>query len=197
MVSKKSKAGKGGSRKSAADLTHVKADLKRLKKAGLYTGDLRKKPTRHAKAQVKRFRDVLDKKAKLVTAPTQKQAREYKGVFKTKFRKIVVPVRSGEKVFYSKKTGELFSYRTEYGRKVKRRFPKRMLNVSDLDNLPQGPGITYALPIGVGGAMERMTFAEVKQFAQKYSKSTAWKAYLEVIEDEDFDPDYEGIYSDE
>lgn len=187
MASKK----RGSSQAKPPTQKQVKADLARLKKAGLYTGDLRKKPTRYALGQVRKYRDVLDKKSKVIVAPSQKEARAYKGVFKTKFRKIVVPVKKGERVFYSKKSGELFSYRSEYGRKVKRRFPKERVTLANIDNLPQGRNITYAMPIGIGGAMERMTLSEVKAFAKKYSKSTAWQAYLEIIEDEDYDDNFD------
>lgn len=181
MVSKKSRGSKPPTR------SQIKKDLRKLKSVGLYSGDLRKKPTRYAIGQTKKFKDVLQKKARVLNAPSRSQAREHKEIFKVKGRKIVVPVRKGERVFYSKKTGEVFSYRKQYGRNVKRTFPKRMRTVRDIDKLPQGPNITYGLPIGIGGAIERMTYAEVKAFAQKYSKSTAWKAYLEIYEDEDYE----------
>lgn len=193
MSSKKRRGAQPPTREQA------KRDLGRLKKLGLYKGDLRKNPTRYGLKQIHLFRDVLKHDARVISAPTQKKAREYKETFKTKFRKIVVPVRKDDKVTYSKKTGEVIIYSKQYGRNLKRVYPPKPASLADIDNLPRGRNISYRLPIGTGGEMENVTFAQLKRFASKYSKSSAWKAYLQVQYDETEgaeDIDYEDIYGD-
>lgn len=206
MVSKKSRGSKPPTR------SQIKRDARKLKSLGLYDGDLRKKPTRYLIGQTKKFRDVLSGSAKVVSMPSRKAAKEYKSSFKTKGTKIIVPTVKGDRITYSKKSGEIVTRRTRHERKLRIVHPKRLRSVRDLDKLPQGPNITYRMPIGVGGAMETMTYAEVKKFYHEYSKRGAkggkhsldfMRVYLQIVYDETGDvqdvedTDYEDIYGDE
>lgn len=172
---------------SGAQLKKAKSDLSRLKKLGLYKGDARKQPTRYAKEQISKFRDVLEKRAKVVTVPKRKHAREYTEVFRTKFRKVVVPTRSGEKFYYNKKSGEIFSYNKEYGHEIRRIFPKHPLSAKEAARLAKGKNIRYAIPIGTGGTMRRMRFTDYKEL-QTYMSSDSlkgynnWQRYVEIEE---------------
>lgn len=178
-----------------AQLKKAKSDLARLKKLGLYKGDARKQPTRYALRQIKEYKDVLDKRAKVVTVPKRKHAREYTEVFRTKYRKVVIPARSGEKFFYNKKSGEIFSYNREYGHRIKRIFPKHRVTADNVKDLPKGKNIRFAIPIGKPGHRERfLTFEDLAQFMGSYERYKDWQKYVEIeeilddeIEDEEND----------
>lgn len=187
MVSKKSRGSKPPTR------SQIKRDARKLKSLGLYDGDLRKKPTRYLIGQTKKFRDVLSGSAKVVSTPSRKTAKEYKSSFKTKGNKIIVPAVKGDRVTYSKKTREIVTRRTRHERKLRIVHPKRLRSVRDLDNLPHGHNVTYRMPIGLGGAMETMTYEEVKKFYHEYSKRGAkggkhsldfMRVYLQIVYDE-------------
>ena len=83
MASKKSK-------RTQAALANKKArgELARLKELGLYRGNARKNPTRYAKEQIIKYRDVLEKRAKVITVPKRGAAREYTEVYRTKFARL-------------------------------------------------------------------------------------------------------------
>jgi hypothetical protein len=161
-------------------ISRARKDLRELKKLGLFSGDLRKKPSRYGVKQTQKFADVLRKQSKVIEAPSRKIAKGHKEQFKVKGRKIIVPVKKGEKVLYSKKTGEIFTYRREMGVTIKGVYPKNAITPDNIDSLPQGKNIRYALPIGIGGRMERMTFAELKALPAKYKRTSLWKAYLQI-----------------
>jgi hypothetical protein len=53
----------------------LKESLKRLKRAGLYSGDLRKEPTKYAKQLTKKYSDYLNDKAVVVSIPKIKHGK--------------------------------------------------------------------------------------------------------------------------
>jgi hypothetical protein len=170
-----------------AALKSARHDLARLKKLGLYKGNARKTPTKYAKGLLKKFSDVLTGKAKVITTPSQSAAREHKEIYRTKFRKVIVPVRPGEKLYYNKTKGFIFSYNTEYGHKVKRIFPKHALTEAEADRLSQNPNIRYAIPIGTGQGVRRMrfeTYGELKAYMQSDSLKgyNKWNNHVEIEE---------------
>jgi len=172
---------------TGAQLKKAKSDLAALKKLGLYSGDARKQPTRYARDQIKKYSDVLAGRAKVVTLPKRKDAKTYTEIFRTKARKVVVPARKGEKFFYSKKSGEIFSYNTEYGHAIRRIFPKHALTEATAADLPKGKNIRFAIPIGTGSGTRRMRFSTFKELSD-YMKSDSlkrynkWQNYVEIEE---------------
>lgn len=172
---------------TGAQLKKAKSDLAKLKKLGLYGGDARKQPTRYAREQIKKYNDVLEGRAKVVTLPKRGTAREYTEVFQTKNRRVVIPARKGEKFFYNKKSGEIFSYNTEYGHKIKRIFPKTPLTEKSAAALPKGKNIRFAIPIGSGEGTRRMRFTTYKELADYMSSDSLkgynkWQRYVEIEE---------------
>jgi len=200
MPSKKSGKSKVG------HFEKYRGDVKELKRLGLYKGDLRKPITEHAARQAKRFSDVLTGKAAVVKAP-RPVAREYKQEFKTKYRKVVIPRREGEKVFYDKKSGRIISFRQDYGRNITRIIPPHAVTPDNVGGLPKGPNIRYVIPIGAPGHVERFeNFDDLAHFMQQYevphfvsgdkygsrmSQYKSWHKYVEIEiienpEDEEF-----------
>ena len=57
------------SKQNPAKTQETKSKLKVLKKKGLYSGDLRKAPTRYAESLTRKFSDVLSGHAKVITVP--------------------------------------------------------------------------------------------------------------------------------
>lgn len=96
-----------------AELRKFRSDVAKLKKAGLTRVDARKqKPTRHMKNQLKKYRDVLDGNATVVTVPSTKVARQYDGKFEHKYNKVVVPkTKDVRNTRYDKKVGDIISTR--------------------------------------------------------------------------------------
>ncbi len=166
-----------------AQLKKAKSDLAKLKKLGLYKGDARKAPTDYAQRQIRKYSDVLEGRAKVVTVPKRSVAREYTQVFRTKYRKVIIPARRGEKFFYNKKSGEVFSYNREYGHRIKRIFPKHRVTADNVKNLPQGKNIRFAIPIGKPGHRERfLTYEDLAQFMGAYERYKDWQKYVEIEE---------------
>lgn len=172
-----------------------RGDVKELKRLGLYKGDLRKPITEHAARQAKQFSDVISGKATAVKAPRH-VAREFKQTFKTKYRKVVIPRREGEKVIYDKKSGRIVSFREQYGRRITRIIPPHAVTADNVGSLPQGPDIRYVIPIGAPGHVERFaTFDDLAHFMQAYevphfvtgdkygsrmSQYQHWNKYVEI-----------------
>lgn len=175
--------------KSKARERQAKRDLAILKEKGLYRGDLRKKTTRYARAQARKFSDVIEGKAAVVNAPSYKDAREYKGKFDTKFNKIIVPKKKGERVRYSNKSHAITSTRTEVGTKIKKMIlPKTPERKSDLPKAPRGTRTVYAVPFGFGHNAYRRRWTDfnemVKDMAPYENKShnpyKQWQNYIEI-----------------
>jgi hypothetical protein len=73
-------------------LAEARNQLKILKKAGLYKGDLRKAPTRYAlsKLKIPEFRAVITGEAVVRAAPSAKIAKTYSGTQKVHGKKVIV-----------------------------------------------------------------------------------------------------------
>lgn len=187
MASNKNKKQTQPKKWTPAALKVAKSEIAKLKKLGLYKGDARKKPTKYALGQINKFNEVLSGRAKVVTVPQRKHAREFTETYLTKFRKVVVPIRPGEKLYYNKTKGEIFSYNKEYGHTIRRIFPKHALTEREARELQKGRNIRYAIPIGSGSGMRRMRFLDYKEL-QDYMSSNSlkgynnWRRYVEVEE---------------
>lgn len=149
----------------------VKSDLKILKKAGLYSGDLRKAPTRYGRGQAKKYADVIGGGAKVISVPVEKQSHKNKGVkaakaearavaadfpktVRAKGNKLIVRVsRPSEVPTYSKKMKTLVIRHTNTaGQKLTYEYV-RNLKVKELDQygLPYlNKNETFALPLSRG-----------------------------------------------
>lgn len=144
-----------------------RADVKRLKDAGLYTGDLRKPITRYAAREAKKYETVLKGKATVIKPPRSHPVGEYKQVYKTKFRRVVIPRRPNEKVFYDKKSAQIRSVRDEYGKTITRIIPPHAVTADNVSRLPKGENVRFVVPLGTG--FERFaSYDEMAAFMQQY-----------------------------
>lgn len=82
--------------------------LKKLSQLGLYSGDLRKKPTKYGLKKIAKFADVLSGKATVVEP---KKPERFKDIFEVVGNKVIVPRRKGERITVDKKTREIVSKR--------------------------------------------------------------------------------------
>lgn len=164
-------------------LKTAKRELARLKKFGLYRGSARKQPTRYARDLLKKYQDVLRGQAAVVTAPRQKNAREYREVYRTKFRKVVIPTKPGTKFYYNRKTGEIFSYSQQYGHTLRTLFPKHPLTEAEARKYAGRKNVRFVIPIGPPGHRERFTgYADLAQFMNGYKTYKNWQRYVEIEE---------------
>ncbi len=83
--------------------------LRKLKSTGLFKGkiDLRKPPTPAAKRALRRFRAVIEGKAKVLKP---KSPKSYRKVFRVVGNKVIVPRRKGERL-YVRKDGKIVTQR--------------------------------------------------------------------------------------
>lgn len=170
-----------------SDLKQARIALKKLRTLGLYTGDLRKAPSKSALKKIKEFAPVLKGEAVVLQPPN---AKKFKGVFKTVGKNIIVPRRKGERISIDKKTGELVSKR-----KVgKRTVTARGLHVKRGEKIPQtGKRVQYAIPFNsTGGGVNWIRFpnwTELQKFMAGYDYK-GWQNYVvrEDVENE-FDDD--------
>lgn len=192
--------------KSKGSDAKVKAQLKILKSKGLYSGDLRKAPTRYAKRQTRKFADVISGNAKVVTVKRTKIAgpkfapakyytsRTYRKFgFVVKQRKVVIPIQPGEKVSLSK--GRVKVTRQVRG-ETYTRTPIPILN-RDVNNLPElRANQRYLIPFARGrGKIDYQTFTreELIRLVTEYAKSK-WQTMGEYIEIQTHDFGHDGYY---
>lgn len=160
------------------------AALDKLRKAGLtrsQAGKRGKRPGGSAYAKLREFRDVIEGKAAVITAPPA-VVKKYKGTFRTTKNKIVVPKSSGETVRLAKKRAQIVKTKI-----VTRDRPKIKLQihpaVSTLRDLPQGPGYRYRI-VTSSGVQTFESFAALKVYLDLAypSKNLPYVSrYIEVI----------------
>lgn len=94
-----------------SDRAQYQSGLKKLREVGLYTGkaDARKKPSPYLKSILKKYSDVLSGKA--IVVENKAAAKLYKGTFRTSGDLVIIPKAKGEKIYASKKTGEITTTR--------------------------------------------------------------------------------------
>jgi hypothetical protein len=170
------------------ELKKANSELSKLRKLGLYSGKAaRGQPTKYARQQINRFRDVLDGKAAVIEAP--KSARQkYKGSESLDFKgsKIIVPKNplSGERVTYSKREKSIKIFGDAPNGK---RYTKRLIGPDEFDRIVKpapGKEIIYQVPFGRDRRMIGFdNFNELQKFmAQHYPRYTNYRDYLEEIE---------------
>lgn len=166
----------------------ARSALKRLRDLGLYTGDLRKKPTKYALSKIEKFDAVLKGKATVV-AP--KDAKRFKGIFDTVGKNVIVPRRKGEKITVDK-SGEIVSVRKS-GKRVIRARGRTVKRADTIEKPPPESTTQYVIPFhGRGGETNWFRFPdydELKKFMAGYDYKD-WKDYV-IVEDigEELDDD--------
>lgn len=173
------------SKKSKGAQASTRARVKKLKQAGLYTGDLRKPPTRYAKSLTKKYADVIEGRAKVVTVPKSpgkrnkgvKAARQearaladkFQGIMRNKLDKVIVRVsHPKEKVGYSKREQKVYTTINRGGQVETHEYA--VLKDGQLPPLEKDQA--YGLPVrrsgGEIGYVMRATEAEILALANEY-----------------------------
>lgn len=175
-----------------AQLRKFRSDVAKLKKRGLLSArvDARsQKPTYYMRQQVAKFRDVLDKKASVITAPSHKEAKAYSRQLNTKFNKIVIPKKEGLTQRYNKKTHQIEASGEIYGNKVRRLIAK--VPISRLEDLPEkapsGRRYIYRVPFNTSYGTSYYTAsdkADLIAFMTQYKHFNAETSgkYVELFE---------------
>ena len=180
-----------------AQLKEYRHNLAMLKRKGLVSDKInaaKHKPTDYMLRQIRKYKPVLEGKAAVVKV-SKEDAKKFSDDFAVKNRRVVVPKAEGEKVRYSKKTGQITGTRTQYGQKIKRRRLKIKTN-EDIRRL-EGKGIRFAIHFA-GGTVYRFSFADgdngIITFMETYEQRERnpfknWHKYVEVEEVDDDDDD--------
>jgi hypothetical protein len=169
---------------AGAQLRKFRSDVAKLKSKGLVSKriDARgQKPTRYMLGQVKKYNDVLEGRAAVLHVKSKAKAGEFKEVFRTKFDAIVVPKEKGERVTYSKKTGDIRSTRTKYGQKIRKRILKIKINGPDDLRKLERKGLMFAIPLGTGTRLRFSEADDLIKFMVGYNYNNWWK-YVELEE---------------
>lgn len=133
--------------------------------------------------KVANFQDVLSGKAKVVSVPKRAIAKEYSEKFRTVGKKVVVPVKSGENVAYSKKTGEITATRKVDGRRIKRRMSPKGATKTQA---PISGNVMYHIPLG-NSVQSFDTWEDLVLFMEPYEANPKnpykdWYKYVEISE---------------
>jgi hypothetical protein len=121
----------------------------RLRKLGITkstAGTTGKKPGGSAYSLLKKYRSVLDNKAKIITADRD-VVRRYSKTFTTTGNKIIVPKQKGARINLPKGAATIRKTRTI----IPGERPKRMLvkpAIRTFDDIPRGRGYRYVVHIG-------------------------------------------------
>lgn len=160
-----------------------KRELKKLREKGLYTPkDARAKPTKYALSMLRKYRDVLDGKAAVLTIPKTKKSKGWKvakdnadpglGVYAVR-NKLVVPKNEGEKITWSgkKKTYRVSRWSSDKSTQyIREPINRKITNPQQIKLLPgQRISIPFNRP---GRGIEWMNLTE-KDFLE------AWQQYKE------------------
>ena len=193
-------ATKKGSRQAATDAQHAKAhakqatretkaQLKELKKQGLYHGDLRKNPTRYAKSLIKKFSEVLGGRAAVVKTGS-KAAKEYKEGYQTSRDKVIVPKVAGETFTFNKKTKRIESkYVMPGGERARSVIEPTRGKEPKPPKTKSGETVYYSIYFRQGKQIKRMfrtdDFGLLREFMAQYDSYKNWVNYvrLDIVEE--------------
>jgi len=162
--------------------------LKILKKQGLYSGDLRKKPTRYAKSLIHKFSDVIAGRATAVKLPDAKAAKPYAEGYKTKGDRVVIPTAPGQTFRFNPKTAEIEGKRVlPTGKVAKSRIlPREKGKLPGMGPIPPGKTRYYSIYFRRGTKLvlgyRTDSFAELQKFMEEYTDYNDWQDYV-VTED--------------
>jgi hypothetical protein len=160
-----------------------KRELKKLREKGLYSPkDARSKPTKYALSMLRKYRDVLEGRAAVLTIPKSKKTKGWKaardnadpglGVYSVR-NKLIVPKSEGEKISWSPKKK---TYRvSRWSGDKTTRYVREPINrkISNPDQLKLLKGQRVSIPFNrPGRGLEWMNLTE-KDFKE------AWAQYKE------------------
>lgn len=175
---------------SGQQLKQIRSQLAQLKKAGLYTGDVRNaKGGWRQKSIIKQYSDVLSGKAKSVKVG--KAARDFDPSYRAKNKRVVVKAEKGETFRYSKTSGGIISTVERYGIKFKRILPGKVIRrVEDLPRAKRkGKKYLYKLPHN-----PILDYDGMKQEFIKYANKKGYGEAIEIYEVDAADfPDEEDL----
>lgn len=157
-----------------------KRDLKKLRAKGLYDPkDARKAPTKYGLSLLRKYRDVLDGKAAVITVPKSKNSKGWKaarknadpslGVYAYR-NKLVVPKNEGEKITWSRKYKTYRVSRWSNDRTT--RYLREPLNrrITNPKQLKLQPGQRVSIPFNrPGRGIEWMNLTE-KEFYEAWAQ---------------------------
>lgn len=165
------------SKRAKAQVLKQRAALKKLKRAGLYTGkvDGRKKLNKYQQQQIAKYADVIAGRAAVLKP---KNARNYKRLYRVKGNKVIVPRRKGERL--AVKGGEIVSNRKVGKTKVRGRLKR--VGRGQVPARPEKP-VMYAIPFRVRGSDELrwLRFPQweaLKDFMLAYERYKDWEDYV-------------------
>lgn len=180
---------------SGQELKAFRSKVSKLKAKGLVGKrvDARsQKPTRYMREQVAKFNDVLEGRAKVVTAPSRADARRFGAQFDegrgnmSKGRKVVVPTGSkGSVRVVRAKDGPIIRVRaTENGRSLIKEY--HALKTDGPGGLPSGKNIKYRIPFGNGSSFTFDNKKDLIEFMYPYETKAKnafknWWRYVEII----------------
>jgi hypothetical protein len=171
-----------------AALAETRARLKELKKHGLYTGDLRRSPTRYAKSLIGKFGDVLSGRAAVVKTTSRATAKVYDKGYKTKGKLVIVPTDPTRVFTFNKKTGEIEGRRTLPSGKVavSRILPHQPGQTPAFGPVPPGKTRWYSIMFRRGKKLvlgyRTDSWAEMQNFMAYYEDFNDWQDYV-ITED--------------
>lgn len=173
---------------TGTQLKNFRRDVAKLKAKGLVSKriDARaQKPTRYMQGQVKKYGDVLEGKAAVIKLPKRSAAKEFSEKFRTKGRSVVVPIRKGEKLGYSKATGEISASSKIGGKRVRRRMSSKG---ATRDSAPISGNVLYTIPIG-NSRQSFDTWDDLVLFMEPYEINTRnpYKDWMKYVEITDYD----------
>jgi len=165
----------------APSAAKTKSNLKKLRDLGLYSGDLRKKPTKYALNTIAKFDAVLKGTATVVRPANPSK---FKDIFTVKGGAVIVPKRKGEKISIDKKTGEIVSKRRVGNRTV----TTRGKQIKRGDKIPKPAPerrVQYAVPFNSrGGGVDWVRFPDWDSL-QKFMAGYDYKGWQEYVVEEE------------
>lgn len=160
--------------------------LRELKRKGLFAGNVRR-PSKYGMKQARVYDDVISGRASVISVPSHKKASSYKGAFRVKGNKVVVPKEKGETVRYDKKRGVITGVREAYGKRIRKDItPQKAGSVWDLP--AERKGQLYTIPFRQGTGIVRFTFStrsELAKFMSGYNDR--WPNWINYVEIESVD----------
>ncbi len=142
--------------------------LKILRSAGLiHKADLRRPPTPAAKRAIRKYKNVIEGRAKVVRP---KNPRTYKNVFKVAGKNVIVPKGKGQRIGIDK-AGKITIKRMLGKGKKKRTSSGRMTPAKKVRRPKAGERVAYAIPFNSGGRVTWFRFATydaLKKFLAEY-----------------------------
>lgn len=174
-------------RLQGAALKKFRSDVAKLKKMGLVGKGSKKidarsqKPTRYMREQIKKYQDVLDGKAKVVSTKKYSEAKKFSKKYRTKFNKVIVAAKKDETLRYAPKQKKIIGTRTVKGKKVKREITSKI--VTGRERIPEDKSVLYTIPVG-NARMSFDTYEDLKEFMEPYEYSLnpyiGWEKYVEI-----------------